>query len=323
MGASHLQLRKLAVARPLSEAVMNRIASTAPALEVAHIGNDISVLADADAVWPGIDTPGGDALLQLAPRLRWVQAFGAGVDRWLTPAFVDSDIVLTNASGIHGTQIAEHTLSLLLAFARGLPTLISGQREVLHHPRLNQFELAGQTLLIVGFGRIAEALAPRAAALGLKVIGARRRIGEPLPVGVDRLVVLDALPDALAEADHVVSVLPLTPQTQGFFDAARFAQFKRGAHFYNVGRGASVDHAALAVALASGQLAGAGLDVTEPEPLPAEHPLRHHPNVILTAHTAGASPHYHERALAIALDNLSRFQSGQPLVNVVDKRAGY
>ncbi|WP_148716129.1 D-2-hydroxyacid dehydrogenase [Chitinolyticbacter meiyuanensis] len=316
-------LRKLVVGRPLPEHAQAWIAAQAPGIEIAELRDDYSILADADVLWPGLETPDGDRLLALAPRLRWLQAFGAGVDRWLTPSFIDSDIVLTNASGIHGIQIAEHTLSLLLAFARGLPTLIRGQNEVLHHPPLRQFELAGQTLLIVGFGRIAEALAPRAAALGLKVIGARRRIGGPLPEGLDRLVVLDALPDALAAADHVVSILPLTPQTQGFFDATRFAQIKHGAHFYNVGRGASVDHAALAGALASGKLAGAGLDVTEPEPLPADHPLRRLPNVLLTAHTAGASPHYQERALAIALENLSRFQSGRPLVNVVDKRTGY
>ncbi|UXY16061.1 D-2-hydroxyacid dehydrogenase [Chitiniphilus purpureus] len=316
-------LRKLAVGPQIGEDALARIGAIAPALPVVRVTDDWSVLADVDALWPGIDTPSGDTLLRLAPRLRWLQAFGAGVERWLTPAFVQRDIVLTNASGIHGVQIAEHTLSLLLAFARGLPALVRGQHAPLHHPRLGQFELAGQTLAIIGFGRIGEALAARAAALGLTVIGVRRRHQGALPAGVTRLAGLAALPQVLAVADHVVSVLPLTPQTRGFFDAGRFARFKPGSHFYNVGRGASVDHAALARALADGRIAGAGLDVTDPEPLPPDHPLRRLPNVLLTAHTAGASPHYQSRALAIALDNLSRFQAGQPLVNVVDKRAGY
>ncbi|WP_169307222.1 D-2-hydroxyacid dehydrogenase [Chitiniphilus eburneus] len=317
--------RKLVIGPQLGQDAIERIRLLAPDTHVVRTDRlrPDPDLASADAVWFGQGEVDGEQLLEIAPGLRWLQTFGAGVERWLTPRFVESDVVLTNTSGIHGIQIAEHVLALMLAFARGLPRLVQSQRhQALHHPRLDQFELAGQTLVIVGFGRIGQALALRAAALGLTVIGVKRHNAPP-PEGVTAIVGSEDVDRALALADHVVAALPLTANTRHFFDERRFAQFKRGAYFYNVGRGGSVDHAALLGALTHGRLAGAGLDVTDPEPLPPHHPLRRSEKVILTVHTAGASPRYFDRALAVALDNLKRLRQGRPLVNVVDKRAGY
>ncbi|WP_348945207.1 D-2-hydroxyacid dehydrogenase [Chitinibacter sp. FCG-7] len=326
MGAALPKLHKLVVGQHLNDAAIESIQRHAPQLSIHRLSQHWDDLADADAFWPGLESPDGDTLLAVAPKLKWLQSFGAGVDRWLSPSLIKSNLIVTNASGIHGTQIAEHALGLILSFARGFGTLLRGQQQALHHPTLNQFELSGQTLLIIGFGRIARDIAPRAAAFGLKVIGVKQSEPDPaapLPASVDEIVGVDQLAAALSRADHVISLLPLTAATQGFFDAQRFAQFKPGAYFYNLGRGASVDHLALYTALQGGHLAGAGLDVTEPEPLPLEHPLRQLSNVLLTAHTAGASPHYQQRALAVALDNLQRFQSGLPLINLVNKHAGY
>jgi phosphoglycerate dehydrogenase-like enzyme len=213
----------------------------------------------------------------------------------------------------------------MLAFARQLPALVRAQQQARWQPPppARLFELSGQTLAIVGLGAIGSALASRAAALGMRVVGVRRSAGSTAPPGVERLYAFDGLDLALAEADHVAIALPLTPQTRGLFDAARLGRMKPGAHLYNVGRGATVDADALLAALRSGRLAGAGLDVTEPEPLPSESPLWREPNVIVTAHSSGLTPRSFERYARLLLDNLGRWVRGEALLNVVDKRLGY
>jgi phosphoglycerate dehydrogenase-like enzyme len=305
-----------------------RAAITAAFPDVEFIGGDKDALpggierAEAAAIGQGTSIA---SLLEAAPSLRWLHNRGAGVEQLLTPALVDSPVVLTNGSGNHASNIAEHVLALVLAFARDLPALIRAQAD--RHWRKPQagrvFELTGQTLVIVGLGAIGQALATRAAALGLKVIGVRRSPAADLPAGVQRVSTLDGLDAALAEADHVAITLPLTPDTQRLFDARRIAAIKRGAYVYNIGRGPIVDQQALLDALRSGHLAGAGLDVTEPEPLPESSPLWSEPTVVITAHSSGLTPHSFERYQALLTDNLRRFQRGEPLRNVVDKRLGY
>lgn len=263
-----------------------------------------------------------DDWLALAPRLRWIHVVSAGVDRWLSPKLQERGVLLTNSRGVHAVPIAEHVLALLLAFARGLPALIDAQRAArwTPHPFKGSFELQGQTLAIVGQGAIGSALAQRASALGLRLRGVRRQArAEEAPA----VVGLDQLDTVLAEADHVAICLPLTPQTQGLFDAPRLARLKRGAYLYNIGRGAIVDQPALIDALTEGRIAGAGLDVVEPEPLPPESPLWRLPQVLITSHTSGASPHNLGRSLAILDANLQAAARGEPLRNVVDPARGY
>jgi phosphoglycerate dehydrogenase-like enzyme len=279
--------------------------------------------AEAAAItWDG---PPIDDVLAAAPCLRWLQQRGAGIDRIATPRLLASDIVLTNGSGNHAPNIAEHALAMMLAFARQLPALVRAQQASRWAPPAvdRVFELGGQTLAVIGVGAIGSALAERARALGMRVIGVRRTAAAPLPPGFERVVGIGALDTALAEADHVVLTLPATAATENLFSSARFAAMKRGAHLYNVGRGAVVDQVALLAALQSGHLAGAGLDVTEPEPLPPESPLWAEPNVVITAHSSGLTPRSFERYQRLLLDNLQRWVRGEPLLNVVDKAAGY
>lgn len=280
-------------------------------------------LADADAVMSWQLTPDD---LAAAPNLQWVQLVGAGADGVLIPELVARNIPITNNSGVHAPNIAEHLMALMLAFARGLPTLMRAQsarrwRDDAEPART--FELQGQTLLIVGLGDIGLELAQRAGSFGLTVIGLRRH-ANPAPVaGIAEVHGEDALAAMLPRADHVAICLPLTDRTRNLFDAAMLARTKPGAYLYNVGRGAIVETEALIAALRSGLLAGAGLDVTDPEPLPPDSPLWEMPNVIITAHTSGATPHYWERAYRILATNIARFGRGEALINVVDPQEGY
>lgn len=320
-------LQHLAIQAPLPESIRTQLRQLSPDLQISVFNADaLQTLSSAQTIWTGPLGINGDQLLQRAPDLRWLQSFGAGVEDWLSPAFVQSPVLLTNARGIHASQMAEQALALMLAQSRQLAPLIRGQSQPLHHPRLQQFELQGQSLLLVGLGHIGHAIAQRAAAFGLKVTGIRRQApsdGESIPPYLQQVLPFDALNSQLPQADHVLSVLPLTAETYRLFDAQRFKHFKTGAYFYNLGRGASVDTQALLDALQHQQLAGAGLDVTEPEPLPAAHPLRQLPQVILTAHTGGATPHYRQRALQLAHTNLQHWLANRPLINQVDKQAGY
>ena len=264
-------------------------------------------------------------LITEAPNLRWVQQWGAGAN-WLMkyPQAVEMDFLLTNASGLHAIPISEHILALILAFARGLHCAYGYQakREWGKPGREEVFELAGKTMLLVGVGAIGARTAKLAAALGMRVIGIRRNPhleagGLEAVYGPERLL------EHLPEADFVVLTVPLNYETQGMISKRELRVMKPGAYLVNIGRGATVDEGALVQALQGGWIAGAGLDVFENEPLPPDSPLWEMPNTILTAHYAGRTPHYSERALAIFLDNLERYTTGQPLFNLVDKKLMY
>jgi len=263
--------------------------------------------------------------LAAAPRLRWMHAAGAGVEQFDLQGLARRAVLLTNSSGVSAPNMAEHVLGMMLALARRFPTLVRAQsrrawRDLETHREVA--ELQGQTVLVVGLGAVGRAVAERAAALGMRVLAVRRRQGER-PPSVAALFDVGALPEALAEADHVVVALPNTPGTRGLIDAAAFAAMKPGAMIYNVGRGSAIDSAALTEALLSGRLGGAGLDVTDPEPLPADSPLWDKENVLITAHTSGATPRYWERQSALIAENIGRMQRGDPLRNLVDLEAGY
>jgi phosphoglycerate dehydrogenase-like enzyme len=264
-------------------------------------------------------------LLAKAPNLRWYQQWGAGAD-WLLrhPEIAGRDFILTNASGVHAIQISEHILAFLLAFARRLPEAVRAQsrHEWQRQGHQDVFELAGKTLLLVGVGAIGERTACVAAALGMRVLGIRRSTGDPVPC-VEQICPPECLHDWLPRADFVVLTVPLTPETRKLIGERELRLMKPSACIVNIGRGGTIDEAALIRALSEGWIAGAGLDVFEKEPLPSDSPLWDMPNVIITAHYAGVTPAYNERAMAIFLDNLRRYKAGEPLRNVVDKHLGY
>jgi phosphoglycerate dehydrogenase-like enzyme len=281
-----------------------------------------AAMPDAEVLFGG---RGHADLLPLAPRLRWIQTYSAGVNGMPMEALAARSILLTNASGAHGAQIAENILALMLAFAIRLPLLVRAQTShdwIARDFDGKKFVLEGQTLLIAGLGGIGAALARKAAGLGLHVIGVRHRDLAP-PEGVSELVPAARLRDALARADHVALCLPLTPETTGFLGEAEFRAMKQTAHVYNVGRGQSIDRESLFRALREGWIAGAGLDVTDPEPLPPDDPLWDFPNVILTQHTSGGTPDLDRRVTDIFLDNLRRYLDGEPLRNLIDYGRGY
>ena len=265
-------------------------------------------------------------LLREAKNLRWYQQWSAGAD-WLLshPQAVEADFVLTNVSGIHATQITEHVFALLLAFARELPEALKAQGQ--HHwIQSNQhdtlFELAEKTMLLIGVGAVGERIAQVATAFDLRVLGIRRDPRLSVP-GVDLMAGPHQLLDLLPEADVVVMTLPLTEETRGMITKREFIAMKQTGIMINVGRGGTIDENDLLHALRENWIAGAGLDVFETEPLPETSPLWNLDNLIITSHYAGITPHYHERALRVFLDNLTRYTAGRPLQNIVDKELGY
>ena len=254
--------------------------------------------------------------LKNAKRLRWLQLFWAGADRYLDGTF-PKGVQLTNAAGAFGAVVAEHALAMLLALCRRLPAYKqSGQWDDLGCEK----PIAGGTAMVFGCGDIGTELAKRLQALGVRTIGVCRDATRKRE-GFDALTTLEKAENLLPEADFVLSAIPNNAQTKGYFSRERIARMKQEAIFVNVGRGATADTDALAEALASGKLFGVGLDVTEPEPLPQEHPLWAMPNVILTPHVAGVSfghlPQVEEKIWNICAENLRRYLSGEPLRNRV------
>jgi phosphoglycerate dehydrogenase-like enzyme len=263
-------------------------------------------------------------LLQAATRLRWVQAGVSGIERWLAAGLRERDLPLTNARGAHGVPMAEFILSMILAFATGLHTLIKaqpGSNRVFDAVIARKFEIEGQRLCVLGAGDIGGTLARKARALGMRVTMVRRS-GAGFP-DADETLSWDRLPGALPHADHVALCLPLTADTESIIGERELRAMRPTAYLYNVGRGRSIDHDALLRALQEGWIAGAGLDVTEPEPLPDGSPLWGMPNVILGQHTSGSSPFNADRITDIFLENLGRYLSGEELINLVDRQKGY
>lgn len=267
-------------------------------------------------------------LLEKAPNLVWVQAFSAGVDRYMAmkPLVENDKIVLTNMRAVHGPAIADHAMAMLLQHTRNLRYYSEKQSEGVWRdegdtPRPSS-ALAGKTMLVVGLGGIGTEIAQRAHGFGMKVI-ATRRSDTPSPVYVERVGKPDDLAAMLPEADVVAICTPLTAETTGLFTEAMFNAMKPGAILINIARGKIVNTEALVSALTNGKLAGACLDVTDPEPLPSDHVLWKMPQVVITPHIAADADLTSERHRAMRLENVRRFGAGEPLLNVVDKKAGY
>ena len=283
--------------------------------------SELAVAADAECA---IGTNNGSRvrkLLDAAPKLRWYHSVGAGVEDLVgVREFRDRGIALTNNSGSYDIQIAEHALAFILAGAKQLHVYRDQQarRNWTEH---RQDELRGSTLVVYGLGSIGAEIARLGAALGMRVIGVRRRV--EAVEGVERIVAPELLADVAAEADYLAIAAPLTRATRGAISKDVIARMKKTAWIVNIARGAIVDEDALVDALRAGRLGGAGLDAFITEPLPADHPLWTLENVMISPHSSNSSPHVRERTLALFTENLRRFKAGEDLLNRVDFEAGY
>ena len=295
---------------------------------------DIRIVVADDAQAIARELPTSDAafgsitkdLLPLAERLRWLQAPQAAPPAgFYYPELVSHPVVVTNMREIYNDHIGAHIMAFVLAFARGLHVYIPRQLQREWRPApldTGIVHLPDALALIVGLGGIGAEAARLAAAFGMRVIATDARRSDK-PAGVAELHGPEALDELLPRADFVILTIPHTPATEGLMDRARFRRMKRTAFFINIGRGRTTRGEDLAAALHEGEIAGAGMDVFEQEPLPPEHPLWRAPNLLLTPHTAGFGPHLDERRWQILLDNLRAFAAGQPLRNVVDKRVWF
>jgi phosphoglycerate dehydrogenase-like enzyme len=279
----------------------------------------VSEIANADAL---IATQLTRAELQAAKQLKWVHIMNSGVES-VAPVFKDTDIVLTNLKVVLGPEVADHAMALLLALTRGLNQIIPAKGRWEMPRNLNQLtDLRGKTAVIVGVGGVGTQIAERANGFGMVVIGVDPKDAAPSPV-IKQMVKPNQLDAVLPQADVVFITVPETDATKGMIGSAQFREMKRGAYFIAVSRGTIYSTDALVEALANHQLAGAGLDVTNPEPLPANHPLWKFENVVITPHIAGASDVSLSRVIEMLKENIRRFSAGEPLLNVVDKEKGY
>ncbi len=258
------------------------------------------------------------------PDLKWLQLNSAGADAYCKPGILAPHVQLTNSTGAYGQALSEHMLALVLSLQKKLYLY---QRNQSRHQWKDEGEvtsLAGATVVIVGFGDIGRAFGKLCRLLGAHVIGIRRHQG-PVPPEADAMGTLAELPKFLAQADVVASVLPGTPETAHLYDAQLFKTMKQGALFLNCGRGNAVVQEDLRQALLEGHLAGAALDVTDPEPLPPDSPLWDVPNLLITPHISGDHhlPQTWDRVVAIAARNLRHYLAGETLENQVDRKTGY
>ncbi len=256
-----------------------------------------------------------NALLESAPRLRFVQSFSAGTDQYDKALFEERGVRLANAQGVNERAVAEHAMALMLALTRQLHKARDNQRErrwrrMIGERALREQELGGKTLVVVGLGRIGTRLARLARAFDMRVIGVRRR-ATPAPEAADEVVVESELGHALAAADIVALTCPLTPETEGLIGVAALKALKPGALLINVARGRVVDEAALLAALADGRVGAAALDCFHDEPLPRESALWALPNVLVTPHSAGETEKYEANVVDILVDNIERLLRGE------------
>lgn len=266
--------------------------------------------------------------LACAQSLKWIHSLMTGVGQLCYPEMVASPVVLTNAATVHAAPVAEHAWALLLAVARRIPSSVCfqakkewAQQEIWDEPP-RPFELSGLTLGLIGLGAIGREISRRARAFGMRVIAVKRH-PERGREWADEVYSPQELPRLLEQSDVLVLAAPGTPDTRRMLGEREFALLKPSALLVNVSRGSLLDEEALARALREGRLKGAALDVTEQEPLPPDSPLWEAPNLLLTPHLASATERLWSRHLALLTENTRRYLAGEPLLNVVDKTAGY
>ncbi len=297
------------------ESVSPRVVAVA-----AHSDGDLlQEIADAEVVFGRLPR----APFLEARRLRWVQSIGVGFETMLYPEMIKSDVVITNTAGAFDAAMAESALAFMLAHARGLMGFERDRRDRIwdqHREAVSQID--GKTACVLGLGSIGRSLATRLHALGLTVTGVDAQVKIP-PPEVDRLFNPEGLLEAVSNADYVVVALPMNESTLGLIEAACFSRMKETAFLVNIARGPIVNEADLIRALREKRIAGAGLDVFEEEPLPDDSPLWDMTNVVFAPHSGGYSPEGRENVLRIFKENLRRYLSEEPLLNVVDKEKGY
>lgn len=254
---------------------------------------------------------------------RWIHSRFAGIETLLFPALVESPAVVTNGKGVFSDSLGEFAIAAMLHFAKDLARMRRSQAAKTWDP-FDVLMLQGRTLGIMGYGDIGKATASRARAFGMKVLGLRRRPEESKHDAlVDEVLSFDQRGELMARSDYVVVATPLTPETRGIVGPAEIAAMKPGGVLVNLGRGPCVDEAALVAALRDKKIRGAALDVFDTEPLPPGHPFWTLDNLLLSPHCADHVDGWLDGAMDLFLDNLERFRKGDPLLNVVDKNAGY
>lgn len=328
--------KRALVTIPTGERHRNLLQQAAPGWEFRFRGTDTLVCAPQEAL-PGQPITQEDvdwaqvilgnvpaAMLHGSPALEWLQTNSAGVEAYIQPGVLAGDTLLTNATGAYGLAIAEHMLGMLLELFKKLELYRDAQKSGAWQSQGAVKAVYGSTVLVLGMGDIGGEFAARCKALGAKVIGVRRS-PRPCPEYADEVHLLEDLDSLLPQADVVAITLPGTDATRGLMSRERLAKMKEGAVLLNVGRGFIVDTEALCDALERGHLSGAGVDVTDPEPLPPTHRLWNIPTAVVTPHISGFYHlrETHERIVGIFLENLRHFQAGEPLRNLVDFATGY
>ena len=328
--------KRALVTIPTGERHRNLLQQAAPGWEFRFRGTDTLVCAPQEAL-PGQPVTQEDvdwaqvilgnvpaAMLHGSPALEWLQTNSAGVEPYIQPGVLAGDTLLTNATGAYGLAIAEHMLGMLLELFKKLELYRDAQKSGAWQSQGAVKAVYGSTVLVLGMGDIGGEFAARCKALGAKVIGVRRS-PRPCPEYADEVHLLEDLDSLLPQADVVAITLPGTDATRGLMSRERLAKMKEGAVLLNVGRGFIVDTEALCDALERGHLSGAGVDVTDPEPLPPTHRLWNIPTAVVTPHISGFYHlrETHERIVGIFLENLRHFQAVEPLRNLVDFATGY
>ncbi|MDD3867007.1 MAG: D-2-hydroxyacid dehydrogenase [Eubacteriales bacterium] len=322
------ELNNILVVMPVTSAQKQRLESASPHsrfifrdetsfYDSAEAGQ---LLAEADAII-GFPPP---RLLPGLKRLQWLQLYTAGANRYVEFSDYPRQVILTNASGAYGLAISEHMVGMVFSLLKKLHLYRDQQFDGHWQDAGAVTKIEGTTTLIVGFGDIGSAFAAKMKALGSHVIGIRRHQSSRSDL-LDEQYLPHQLDEVLPRADIVALALPENQETRGLFDRERLLRMKAGSVLLNVGRGSAIDSSALCDVLAQGHLAGAGLDVTEPEPLPPEHPLWRQPNALITPHVSGGF-HLAEtgnRIIEIAARNLQHWHSGETLRNIVDFSTGY
>lgn len=282
----------------------------------------IRMAADVDAA---LDIC-SESFIKAAPKLRWVQMLSTGVNNAPFELLRERGIALTNA-GAYGPNMADHTMAFMLMLSRHIPQILRRQAEERwikkDKPVPDPGELDGQTLLIIGLGGIGLETAKRAAAFGMRIIATRTHADRPVPDYVHELHPTEALDELLPRADWINVSVPYTAETVDLIGDREFGLMRDGVHMLCLARGGIINTSALLRALDSGKVAGAGLDVTDPEPLPDDHPLWDYPNVIITPHASGQSEAAHRRLGELVADNAQRFLRQEPLRNLVDLELRY
>jgi phosphoglycerate dehydrogenase-like enzyme len=316
---------QIIVAESVADRVREQVSTLALPVDVVVVAKDgvgTIDLSQAEALFvAGMSRATAEQILENASRLRWLHTGAAGIEGWDLDQLKDRRIMLTNSAGVHAIPIAEWVLHALLMIVKRGPEMVAAQQARRWHDQVKFDELTGKTLTLLGTGGIGREIARRAAAFEMHVWGVNRS-GQPV-AGFERISSGDDWRDLLPATDFLVIAAPLTDATRHLIGSRELALLPSRAWLVNVARGAIIDEPALIAALQDGTIAGAALDTFEQEPLPPESPLWTMPNVLISPHHSGSSPHSIGRMVDLFVRNLQRLVQDEPLINVVDLEAGY